>query len=196
MTGRGYSTQGWRGTVGRHRCRPRRRPMRRSGPSTRRLHRSRSARRTGAVGAPPASARAGAGGRSGGRGSRARCSRPCPGRSVRPRTQAATGVALRGRTRTWHPSVNRGRGARGITRAYTTARFTVRIQAHRLFPETAPRPPGGPSRALANAAPRPPHVRFGAPPQWPTNPTRPRGYRCCASSRRYSGAPGLRRSAG
>jgi len=34
-----------------------------------------------------------------------------------------------------------------MTRAYTTARFTVRIQAHTVFPETAPRPPGGPSRA-------------------------------------------------
>jgi len=62
VTGRGYSTQGWRGAVGRHRCRSRRRPVRRSGPSTGQLHRSRSARRTGAVGAPPASARTGAGG--------------------------------------------------------------------------------------------------------------------------------------
>jgi len=45
-----------------------------------------------------------------------------------------------GRTRTCDPSVNRGRGARGMTRSYTTARFTARIQAHTVFPETAPRP--------------------------------------------------------
>ena len=85
------------------------------------------------------------------------CSRGAPcntgTRTEKPQNTALAGSP--GRTRTCDPLVNRGRGARGITRTYTTARFTVRIQAHRLFPETAPRPPGGPIRALANAARRP-----------------------------------------